>query len=384
MPLEEFVKKQMRRIKPYKGMVVDVDVWDEAHRYHRDRQRLHAIAMHQHGIVAGLEVLARDPPDGFVAISPGIAVDHKGNTIVASNPKPQEVKAEETGIVYVTLEYREPPPEGTPSPDTRRAGPVYITEGYAIEVQPERPAEPYLELARIVVKGQKAVIKDAQDPFNPGPNEIDTRYRRVAGPMSRGHVSLALWDNPGWMRHQEGLSHLALVINQSTDYDALFKGAIALGDEIQDCDLLCMCGDAAFTLTKDQDRVLSDFMDKGGVILGEACGEADEGARAFRQAFGSLAERLKRAMKPVNRGHPLLKVHYLFATPPVGLGGPALLVEDRGMIHSDYDYGCVWAGGRADNPRPREMIRSALEIGVNIAIYAHQRRRYHELRATTR
>ncbi|MFQ5873060.1 MAG: DUF4159 domain-containing protein, partial [Dehalococcoidia bacterium] len=354
MPLEDFFKVQRKRINPFKGLVIDVDTWADAHNYHRDQQGLHAMAMHQHGMAVGLEVLSWDPPDSSVVIYPGLAVDREGNTIIVSEAQRFYLKTEESGIAYITLEYREIPQEPVQSSAEEKTEPMYIMEAYRIEERRQRPDESGLELARIVIEGEGAVIKDATDPLNPGANEIDTRYRLAAGPRPRGYVTLALLAGPGWMRHQEGILNLVNVIDQSTDYRACFKGPVDLAEEIMD--LLCMSGSEGFQLTKDEQKVLSNFLGRGGVLLGEACPEggqeAKEQAKAFRQAFGNLSQRLGGNLRSVERGHPLLKIYHLFSQTPAGLDGPALVTEDQGIIYSDGDYGCLWGGGRGGKPVP--------------------------------
>ncbi|MGB2853808.1 MAG: DUF4159 domain-containing protein [Dehalococcoidia bacterium] len=380
MPIEDFFKYQRRRINPFKGLVIDVPTWADAHNYHRDQQRLHAISMHRYGIVAGLEVVAWNPADSSVVIYPGIAVDSDGNLIVVSETQRFYIKTEESGTAYIVIEYSEIPQEMTQSLDGEKAEPLYIMEAYRIGEQRQPPAEPCMELARVTIAGENAVIRDAQNPLNPGSSEIDTRYRPLAGSWQRGQIALALVDQPSSMRHQEGVLNLVQAINQSTDYRAHFKGTVGLGGEIRDCDLLCMCGSDEFTLTQDQETVLLNFLSRGGVLLGEACREEGQEAKAFGQAFASLAQRLGRNLRSVDRGHAVLKIHHLFAAAPVGLGGPVMLMEDQGMLYSDGDFGCMWAGGKGAKPMPREAIREALELGVNIALYAHERAHYHALR----
>ena len=63
-----------RRIKPFDGMAVTAGVWGEAHDYHRRRLAAHELLWHGAGIVAGLEVVASDPPDSAVYISQGVAL----------------------------------------------------------------------------------------------------------------------------------------------------------------------------------------------------------------------------------------------------------------------------------------------------------------------
>ena len=163
----------------------------------------------------------------------------------------------------------------------------------------------------------------------------------------------------------------------------IFKGFVKLTDEVRNYDLLCMAGGQGFQLTDTEDRALLNYLDRGGVLFGEACSEGGE-ARAFRQSFSSLCDRLGRSPRAVEMGHPLFNVYHLFATPPAGLNGHAVILEDKGIIYSDGDYGCVWSGGREDKLMPRDVIRSALELGINIAVYSQQRTHYHALKIAGR
>lgn len=380
MPLEDFLKSQRRRVNPYKGLVIDVPIWADAHNYHRDQQRLHALSMHGYGVVTGLDVVAWNPPDNSVVIYPGVAVDPDGNVIVVTEPQRFNIRTEESGTAYVAVEYSEIPQQMTRSLDGESEEPQYILEAYRIGEQRQAPSGPFMELARIAVSGDNAVVMDARNPLAPGPNEIDTRFRSLAGPWDRGRITMALVDDAASLGHQEGLFNLAQSINRTTDYRAHFRGAVGLGEEIRDCDLLCMCGSDEFALTADQATVLSNFLGRGGVLLGETCHTEGQPAKGFSQAFASLAQNLGRNLRTVERGHLLLKNCNLFAAPPVGLDGPAMLMEDQGMLYSDGDFGCAWAGGRPDKPLSREAIRDALEMGANIAVYAQQRAHYHAVR----
>ena len=380
MPLEDFLKAQRRRVNPFKGLVIDVPTWADAHSYHRDQQRLHSISMHRCGVVTGLEVMAWNPPGNSVVIYPGIAVEPDGNVIIVSGAQRFYIRTEESGTAYIVVEYSEIPQEMTQSLDGGQAEPAYIMEAYRLGEQRQPPGGPFIELARVKVTGKKAVIRDAQDPLTPGPNEIDNRYRLLAGSWQRGQIALALHDQPSSICHEEGILDLVQAINQTTDYRAYFKGRVGLSEEIRDCDLLCACGSDELSLTQEQETVLSNFLSRGGVFLAETCHVEGQRAKSFSQSFASLAQRLGRNLRTVGRGHPLLKIHNLFAVTPSGLDGPAMLMEDQGMVYSDGDFGCIWAGGKWDKLMPREAIRDALELGVNIALYAHERAHYHALR----
>jgi hypothetical protein len=186
------------------------------------------------------------------------------------------------------------------------------------------------------------------------------------------------------MNHRDGVVNLVRYISQSTEYRAHFNGAVTLAGQIADCDLLFMSSSDKFQFNEEEQKVLAGFLAKGGVLLGEACGEGGEGGKeggkAFRQAFSNLSQALGRTLKTVERGHALLRVHYVFSGAPAGVDGPVLLMEDDGVAHSDGDYGCLWNGGRSDKPMDRQVIRDAIELGTNIAVYAHERTRSQALK----
>jgi hypothetical protein len=47
-----------KKIKSFDGMTITADVWEEAHEYHRQEQRLATLFSHGPGILTGLEVIA--------------------------------------------------------------------------------------------------------------------------------------------------------------------------------------------------------------------------------------------------------------------------------------------------------------------------------------
>ena len=47
-----------------------------------------------------------------------------------------------------------------------------------------------------------------------------------------------------------------------------------------------------------------------------------------------------------------------------------MLLEGGHMVYSGSDYGCAWQGGHQDKPLSRDVIRSSLEMGTNIIVYA--------------
>ena len=56
MDLSSITRFRLRRVNPFRGLVIDETTWAEAHDYHRDHLRLHTLAFHDVGVVAGLTV----------------------------------------------------------------------------------------------------------------------------------------------------------------------------------------------------------------------------------------------------------------------------------------------------------------------------------------
>ncbi len=381
MSLTDIIKKPMRRLNPYRGLLIDVPTWTAAHDYHRIHQQLHSMSMHSPGIVAGLEVVAWNPPDNSVVIYPGVAVDSEGRVIIVGEPQRFYLQTKEKGTAYIVLQYREVPQEYTPTPGEQDPQPLYTLEAHRLEERRQLPEdEPYVELARVEIAGRSNTISDARDPYQPGANEIDLRFREVSGSRPLGEVAVGLVPleagADGLVRHQAGALALCRAINATTGYRARFRGTVDLRQEVRGCHLILMTGQEEFTLAEEWERNLKAFHERGGVIFGEACGAgitSTEQAVAFRQSFRALAERLGAKLTTVERGHPLFTVHHVFAEVPGGVDGPALIVSGEGIIYSDGDYGCLWDGGRPEKPAPREAIRSAVELGTNLGVYSHQR-----------
>ena len=84
MELNDVINFQLKRENPFEGLVIDADLWQDAHKYHRDQQRLHVLAFHQVGIAGGLQVTANDPANQSVTIHPGMGIDPEGNVILVS------------------------------------------------------------------------------------------------------------------------------------------------------------------------------------------------------------------------------------------------------------------------------------------------------------
>lgn len=404
MDIKEVTRFQLKRENPFPGMMIDADTWRDAHRYHRDAQRLHLLAFHRPGIVGGLEVTQHDPPDHSVVIQPGLAADPEGNIIIVAQPQRYQLQTKESGTAYLIIQFREIPSPPLQPPEGGE--PTRIVEGYRIQERDKLPEEPYVELARIDFDPADPAIRDPRNPTAPAKNEIDFRFRQAAGvgaaavtpvpspaavpppptvsekaaapvppapvpapqeTLTIGYLSLG----PNAGIHRAGLENLIREISWIRQGLAIELRPIANPrKDLKGCRLLYVAGTGRFEIPGDLMAALKDFLKAGGAVFGEGCSESDpKGAREFGLGFNELASHLQCKLEAVHREHPLLRAAFIFSQPPPGIE-PGMLLEGGRMIYSTADYGCAWQGGRAGNPLPREAIRSAIEMGANIIAFA--------------
>ena len=100
MDLKDILQFQFKRVNPFQGLMIDTDIWWDAHNYHRDQQRLHTLLFHRVGIVQGLEVTSNKPPELSVNIHPGIAIDPEGNVIIVPTTQHYRIQTREKGAIY--------------------------------------------------------------------------------------------------------------------------------------------------------------------------------------------------------------------------------------------------------------------------------------------
>ena len=396
MALDDITKFQLKRINPFQGLVIDADTWRDAHNYHRDQQRLHVLTFHRTGIIEGLEVTASNPPDLSVTIQSGVAIEPEGNVIIVPQAQRYQLQTRQKGTIYLVIQFREIPTEPYQPPESGQ--PTRILEAYRIQEREKLPAEPHLELARIDFDPAEEAIRDAKAPSNPGKNEINlsfqqkatsgapvaqaapektsttTKAKEVAQPTATIIVGHAVVGGASGDLHSSGWKNLIREINRQDSLVANFEENIPLDKDINRCTMLYLTGSSGFELTTEQQAVLGDFLQSGGVIFGEGCPAGQEespskGGKEFGLAFNQLASQFKCKLETVQRGHRLLSAAHVFADVPQG-AEPGMLLEGGHMVYSGSDYGCAWQGGHQDHPLSRDIIRSSFEMGTNIITHA--------------
>jgi hypothetical protein len=359
-----------KMIKPVDGMAVTAEVWEEAHEYHRQRLRFHDLLQHGSGIVTGLEVIASDPPDTSVYILPGVAVDPTGQTIVLPQPVAYEIGREMEGLLYLLLSYGESPPraEGSRQGD----GPMYVHAEFSISARKTLPATPWVELARVRRSSREDFFLDAQNPAQPGPNEIDLRFRREVGAAREVSVAVCYLGETTDKKHGRGASYLAHALNRLGHYRVSVDGDASLAPGIEANTLIYLIGRGNFELSQGQLNGLSNYVKRG---RGTLFVESDDAEAEAALSHYLAAMDMEPGVLPPD--HRLLIDPYLFAAPPPGFetqGKLEVLVSD-GVIFSTCNYGLLWQGEIRDGVPSREQIRSAVEWGGNIIAYARDRRR---------
>ena len=389
MTPQELVKQYpVRRIKPYDGMIVTADVWEEAHDYHVRQQRYHTLLNHGAGIVTGLQVIASDPPDNSVYILPGIALDSLGQTIILPEPFAYDLGAAQ-GTLYLLLTYGEsqPRPDDRASPSGQTDGMLYIYSHYGLEAggAPPDPTGPYVELARVRRSAPAAPITDAPDPMLPGPNQIDLRFRRSIGASLQNVASLAVCylgggasEREGARKHGRGASWMARAVRQTDGMQVWVDNDVPLapGSDLSGYTLVYLVGQGRFQFSPDAMNVVYAYLQGGGTLLIESCRQEPKGAEAADAAFLDMLSSFGIKLDDLPAGHTLLAEPNLFTAPPAGFesdGRPGIRLGD-GVILCSADYGCLWQGERRDKPALREEIRAAHEWGGNILAYALGRR----------
>jgi len=400
---EKLSELHLKKVNPFQGLVIDADTWHDAHNYHVNQHKLHLMVFHKTGIIEGLRVVGNNPPDLNVSIEPGVAVDSEGNTIVVTQTQNYQIQTRTKKTIYLIIQFREIPTEPYQPPEGGQA--TRIMDGYRIREVERLPDESYLELARIDIDPSENSITDPENPSRPGKNEINSENRQGVQPPADSTPSiqqLASHSNASHptvpsevimigskvlgdadeQLHLNGLRNLLSEVEQHYLYKVDIKGNISLDEPIIGHTLICLFGTDNFELSEKERESLDNFLHSGGTIFGEFCSEGQDKKgknlnNDFKVAFDNLAKQLGCNLEPVRRGHSVLSRPNLFSSIPEGAATNNTLLEGGGMLYSGNDYACAWQGGYQDTPLSREVIRSSLEIGINIVEYAFQNMNKH-------
>ena len=231
-----------------------------------------------------------------------------------------------------------------------------------------------MELARFARSSSLEAFLDANDPVQPGPNEIDLRFRCEVGAPREVSMAVSYLGAVREKKQGRGALYLARALNRMGPYRLSVNDDVELGPGVETNTLIYLVGAGDLKLSSNQVNGLTNYVKKGRGSLfiegNDAKAEAD---------FLDLLEGMDMQPGLLPPGHRLLVEPYLFAAPPPGFESPdagRVLVND-GIIFSTSNYGLLWHGEMRDGTPSREQIRSGFEWGANIIAYARHRRRRH-------
>lgn len=350
-----------KRVKPYDGMSVTADVWNQAHEYHRQYNQAHSLFFHGSGILIGMDVVASDPPDSMVFILPGVAVDPNGKVIVLAEPVAYDLGDEIDGPLYLTIIQRESSTSLKKNNDG--SGLAFIQDEFLITARQSVPEKTMVELARFTRKDRKSMIKDAKLPNGPGINEIDLRFRRqiamqIEQLLTAGVVYL------GEMKDRiqgEGLIRLAQSVRRTENLNLVVNDNVQLDPGILINSFLYLVGKGKFQLTKAQLKGLQGYINRGGFLLMESCDS--QAGDSFSQLAKEIELKLSSSPKKEDR---LLSEPHFFPAIPAGYEKEGKVVVGDGGLLSTFNYGALWSGEGKETIPTREDIRTAFEWGSNL------------------
>ncbi len=203
-------QKGYKRINFFKGFLTTEEDWNAAERYHIEKRQLHSRRLHSPGVVRGhggdLRVIARSRGDLSVEVQSGYAIDGMGHDLMLwdariKNINPEEYRLPQT--IYVVLRFSEELTDFIAYKENLEyKGHRRVLETATVELsQTEPDIHREVELARVYLEKGATRIRDARDPAEPRPNEIDMRFVPLAGiagsfmaPAMRMRMEAVLWN----------------------------------------------------------------------------------------------------------------------------------------------------------------------------------------------
>lgn len=195
-------EKYFKRINFFRGFLTTEKDWNDLEHYHVEKTKLHNRMLHGPGIAphyeGGLMVKQRGRGELALEVHPGYAIDAQGHDIFLWDTEiktvnPADFKLPQT--LYVVAKYVE---EFTDfiayKENLDYKGHRRIAEKSKIEIQIVEPdLKTEVELARIHLEKGAKRITNPKNPLEPRSNEIDLRFRPIAGIVGSGLDQNTLW-----------------------------------------------------------------------------------------------------------------------------------------------------------------------------------------------
>jgi hypothetical protein len=409
----------LERLQVTDGLMLNAERWRLAHEYHRQRQNIHYQSLHQPGMVCGLKVGVTAAPEQFAAqyrdarwlrIQPGIAIDTLGNPIIVPEAIDYRLASEPprsgTTVIYLVLSYVDP------DRLQRSIEPEMVRETFRIDEKTTPPDELEVELCRILIQAGGVSLEVTADVFTPGVNQVDLRYRQQAQARPLGMVRVEEV-GAGKTRWADLLPALPAL------YPSLGVEAIDTPSDVHD--LLSLHANQLAAFSETQLENYKRHLELGGTIVINA---EEENTHFFKLAAirqelqqtlakirrkmilateqteleaelekieASLTETLESIAQPVktfaeqmglaadsghiDRHHPLRNQPFQFAQFPMINAVPTEILAWGGIVLVVGDLDRAWGQDEA-LMLPRDTIRSAQEMGINLLHFAWRRKQY--------
>ncbi|MEM9541740.1 MAG: DUF4159 domain-containing protein [Cyanobacteria bacterium P01_E01_bin.42] len=383
----------LERLNIYDGLAIDAKRWKQAHHYHRKRQNLIYQSLNQPGIAYGLGVQPIPAPEGissefsqipWVEIQPGIAIDWEGNPIIVPQPETMPLDLPKRPMtVYLVISYRDP--EQLNLGGDREI----VRESFRLDLFSNPPQKGEIELCRFIWEARENMteLRAAKDVFYPQENELDLRHRMSVSAQPRMKVKVG-------------------VLTQRESYRQNFlyfqKSAAALYSDLQieleyfnhpnslhpDFDLkpfdLLYCPSSEFKQTTEENAaILKPYLKMGGTLWidteNKGWGIEKQLIELLDKPKSKFMSKTLKSWKELDLDHPLHLHPFLFSLLPNSCKD---LKYAEGILAVNGNLCDRWRLTK-NLDVPRNDIRNAQELGINILHCAWQRRRLNQLSGAT-
>lgn len=374
----------------------------------------------------------------WLEVQAGIAIDLFGNLIVVPTPVSFRLASENRTsaplAIYFVVRYVDP------EELSRRLSGDLVKETFRLDEKSSPPDPSEIELCRVLLPpaGENAPstaeLSVATDVFHPTYHHLNLLHRPQARSRPQVLVSIGqlILSDPSETSQQDFsnltylLQSLDALTSQISGVDEPvpipFNAQLSL-EQLLYYDLLFLKASPAFSPSEEELATLKAYLEAGGVLLVEpdlagtnipqlialqreietAIAQASSDRELTKyiqdleielealqsdlsrkieelsQPLRSLAQELEtplQALEQYNPPHLIQTQPFLFSTLPTLEGQPLKLFVGGGIVVAIGSLSSAWG---VERPLPRETIRTAQELGINLLHFAWRRRRLTQL-----
>lgn len=377
----------MHRLNVHDSLTINAERWLCAHNYHRQKQSLLYQSLAQPGIVYGLGVKVIEPPAEtrfkdrrWLEVQPGMAIDYQGNFIIVSPqqdrtyrlavPAPQQAPT----TVYLILKYVDP--DGLELSEQREQ----VPEQFRLDetTQLPNPNAGEIELCRIHLELGDVLLEMPGQPMHPQAGAPNLLHRSPTKVRSQSYLRVGLLP-PQPNRTQQNFERLVDALPGL--YPALHGsvGVIADFSALSRYGLVYLQGTQLSALGNTGQQALQQYVAAGGTLLFEA--ESAEQAMAYEKEIAQLWPHI--TLQQLAGGHALKTMPFLFGQLPSVQGREVQneemqIVEGDGIVLLTRPFSDQWGPAGNTASLPRQDIRAAHELGINLLKFACQRQQLYQ------